>query len=391
METTTVLALLIAALVGGLVLGAALTRARAAADAGAARERAAAAHARAEQLAAENADLKSRAARDHDVLRALAPVQSTLSQVGEHVAELERERVEQFTVLTEQLHAARRGDEELRRTTAALAGALRSTSARGQWGEVQLRRVLEAAGMLRHVDFTEQTAFAGAGRRAGTGRPDVVVHLPGGKYLAIDAKVPLDAYLEASAIPETAVGEAAHRREGLLAAHAKALRAHVDALAKRRYHDQLPASPELVVMFVPSEGLLAAALEADPALLEHALRAGVAPTAPASLLALLRTTATLWASSEVTEDAQRLLELGRTLYERLATVAGHVTAVGRSLETTVQSYNKMVGSLESRLLVTARTFDGLDTTGLQVAEVDGDRAQIRRLTAPELTRDGGAA
>ncbi|MEE6295802.1 DNA recombination protein RmuC [Georgenia wangjunii] len=392
MDTTTVIILVLVALVAGALGGAGLARARAAAGTAAAREQAAAAHARATQLAAENEDLKDRAARDHDVLRALAPVQSTLTQVGEHVAALERERLEQFTVLTQHLHHARRSDEELRSTTATLAGALRSTSSRGQWGEVQLRRVLEASGMLRHVDFTEQSALGargnGSASRAGSGRPDVVVHLPGGKYLAIDAKVPFDAYLEASAIDEAARGEEGHRRETLLAAHAKALRAHVDALAKRRYHEQLPASPELVVMFIPSEGLLGAALEADPTLLEHALRVGVAPTSPTSLLALLRTTATIWTSAAVTEDAQRLLDLGRTLYERLSTVAGHVTALGRGLESTVAHYNKMVGSIESRLLVTARGFDGLDGGDLTVGPVEGDRAQVRRLTAPELTDPG---
>lgn len=374
-------------LLAGALLGYVLARARAAAqhaaELGRARERAAAAEASAARLLEENAELHRRAARDQDVLRALAPVQTTLHQVGEHVAALERERTEQYTVLTEQLHHARRADVELHETTAQLAAALRSTSARGQWGEVELRRVLEASGMLRHVDFTEQ-------RSVGTGRPDVVVHLPGEKYVAVDAKVPMDAYLEASAIPEHATGEDAERRERLLAAHAKALRAHVDALAKRRYHEQLGTSPELVVMFVPSEGLLAAALEADPALLEHALRQGVAPTSPASLLALLRTTATIWASSRVTEDARALLELGRTLYERLAAVAAHVSQLGRALESAVVHYNRAVGSMESRLLVTARSFDGLDRDGLDATPITPDRAQVRRFTAPELATDGAA-
>src|SRR5690606_26137128 len=186
---------------------------------------------------------------------------------------------------------------------------------------------------------------------------------------------------EASAITAVDDPEASDRRERLLAAHARALRGHVDALASRRYHEQLAGSPELVVMFVPSEGLLAAALEADPTLLEHALRQGVAPTAPSSLLALLRTTATIWSSASVTEDAKRLLELGRTLYERLGTVAGHVGQLGRTLESAVQHYNKLVGSVESRLLVTARGFDGLDPGSLEVREVDGERGQVRRFTA----------
>src|SRR5690606_35896871 len=276
---------------------------------------------------------------------------------------------------------------ELRATTATLAGALRSGTARGQWGEVQLRRIVEAAGMLRHVDFLEQPTLAslpGAGPDA-AGRPDVVVRLPEGKTLVIDAKVPFDSYLEASAITAVNDPAAADRRARLLAAHARALRSHVDALGARRYAEHLSGSPELVVMFVPAEGLLSAALEEDPALLEHAFRQGVAPAGPSSLFALLRTTASVWASASVTEDARRLLELGRTLYERLGTVAGHVGQLGRTLESAVQHYNRLVGSVESRLLVTARGFDGLDPGSLEVREVDGDRGQVRRFTAPELT------
>lgn len=390
MDTTTAILLAVAALALGLGVGLLLGRVRAEAGVSAARQETASTRARAEALAAECADLKDRAAQDHDVLRALAPVRATLAQVGEHVAELERERTEQFTVLAERLHAAQRSDAELRATTASLAGALRSGTARGQWGEVQLRRVLEAAGMLRHVDFLEQPTLAGlpgARTDATNARPDVVVHLPEDKFLVIDAKVPFDAYLEASAITAVDDPASSDRRERLLAAHARALRGHVDALASRRYHEQLSGSPELVVMFVPSEGLLAAALDADPGLLEHALRLGVAPTAPASLLALLRTTATIWTSATVTEDAKRLLDLGRTLYDRLGTVAGHVGQLGRTLESAVQHYNRLVGSVESRLLVTARGFDGLDHGALEVNELDGDRGQVRRFTAAELTAD----
>ncbi|WP_127129713.1 DNA recombination protein RmuC [Georgenia sp. SYP-B2076] len=399
MEMTTVLLMLVGIAVG-LAVGFAVAAARAAArrsdevaaigaESSGLRARAAAAEARAERLAEEVDELHERARHDHDVLQALAPVRATLAQVGEHVALLERERTEQYTVLTEQLHHARRSDVELQRTTAQLESALRSTSARGQWGEVELHRVLEASGMMRHVDFVEQRSLGGVGAAgrgaAGAGRPDVVVHLPGEKYLAVDAKVPMDSYLEASAISERAGGEEADRRERLLAAHAKALRAHVDALAKRRYHEQLPGSPELVVMFVPSEGLLAAAMEADPSLLEYALRHGVAPTAPASLLALLRTTASIWSAEQVTAEAKELLALGRTLYERIGVVAGHLSTLGRSLRSSVQHYNKAVASMEQRLLVTARDFESLaEGKDLTVEAIDADDAQVRTFTAPEL-------
>lgn len=384
--TTAVLAL--AALILGAVVGFAVATARSAArSAGdaSAQSRAAAAEARAERLTEEVAGLQARARQDHDVLRALAPVQHALTRVDEHVAALERERTEQFTVLVEQLHHARRTDAELAATTAQLESALRSTSARGQWGEVELRRVLEASGMIRHVDFTEQRAAAAG---AGSGRPDVVVHLPGGKCLALDAKVPMDAYLEASAIGDGATGVDAERRERLLAAHAKALRGHVDALARRRYHDLLGSSPELVIMFVPSEGLLAAALEADATLLEHAMRQGVAPTSPVSLLALLRATASVWSAEQVTAEAKELLELGRTLYDRLGVVAGHLGSLGRSLRSSVQHYNKAVSSIEQRLLVTARDFESLSTgKDLAVEAVDAEDAQVRTFTAAELLTD----
>lgn len=397
METTTIAVVLVVALLGAVVgyavatIRAASRRAGETAVLADERARAAAAQARADRLTEEVAALQERARQDQDVLRALAPVQSALHQVGEHVALLERERTEQFTVLTEQLHHARRADTELQRTTAQLSTALRSTSARGQWGEVELRRVLEASGMLRHVDFVEQRSLGAVGsgvqRTAPRGRPDVVVHLPGEKYLAIDAKVPMDAYLEAAAIPEGSDAGDGERRERLLAAHAKALRAHVDALAARRYHEQLPGAPELVIMFVPSEGLLARALEADPTLLEYALRQGVAPTAPASLLALLRTTATIWSADQVTQEAKELLALGRTLYERLGVVSDHLGALGRSLRSSVQHYNKAVASVEQRLLVTARDFESLATRDLDVAPISTDDAQVRTFTAPELVPD----
>jgi len=402
MEITTVL-LLVLTLAVGTALGYAVALARGAAlrgDGATAAEvaelgaRAAAAQARADRLAEEVEQLHDRARQDQDVLRALAPVQATLAQVGEHVALLERERTEQFTVLTEQLHHARRTDAELQRTTAQLESALRSTSARGQWGEIELRRVLEASGMLRHVDFTEQRALGAAGSpgrsRGSGGRPDVVVHLPGEKYLAIDAKVPMDAYLEASALGERPTGEDAERRERLLAAHSRALRGHVDALVKRAYHEHLPGSPELVVMFVPSEGLLAAALEADPTLLEHALRQGVAPTSPSSLLALLRTVASVWSAEKVSAEAKELLELGRTLYERLGVVASHLGGLGRSLRSSVQHYNKAVASIEQRLLVTARDLESIGGRDLQVEPISADDAQVRTFTAPELVTDDDA-
>ena len=365
--------------------------------------------ARAEELSSRTQVAEERAERDGSVLRALAPVRSQLEQVGARVESLEKQRAEQHAALAEQLRATALREQDLARSTASLEGALRSRSARGMWGEVELARVLEASGMMRHVDFSEQRTIgalvqrrggpAGApgavgsvGSAAGEGaagrsRPDVVVHLPGEGYLAVDAKAPMDSYLAATAV-QGSDPEDEERRGQLLEAHARALRGHVDQLAARRYDRALGDSPELVVLFVPAEAVLSAALEADPALLEHALGRGVALASPVSLLTLLRTCATAWARTAVNDDARELLELGRTLYERLGTVAGHLDALGGALRRSVTAYNKAVGSMENRLLVTARS---LETLGEQVDSptlISADAAQVRTFTAPELTADG---
>ncbi|HEX5858720.1 MAG TPA: DNA recombination protein RmuC, partial [Microbacterium sp.] len=193
--------------------------------------------------------------REAAVLTALSPVRETLLTMQQKVSDLERDRHAQFGSLAEQLRRAHESDESLRATTESLAGALRSNTTRGVWGETQLRRVVEAAGLIRYVDFDMQTAISSD---AGAGRPDMIIRLPGDKALAVDAKVPLDGYLEASGIPLTATGEEGARRKDLLQKHVRAVRAHVDALAKKAYWAGLPSSPELVICFVPSESLLSA-------------------------------------------------------------------------------------------------------------------------------------
>mgnify|MGYP001694862124 FL=1 len=358
--------------------------------------------ARAEELAERAGLAEERAERDGSVLRALAPVRAQLEQmgsrveaVGSKVETMERRRSAQHAALAEQLRAGAEADRELRRATTALEGALRSRSARGVWGEVELARVLELSGMMPHVDFVEQRSVGAVlGRRAGSApnrdaarsRPDVVIHLPGSGHLALDAKVPLDSYLTAATMsqPDEEDPDGSGRRR-LLAAHAGALRSHVDALAERHYDRHLKDSPELVVLFIPAEPILAAALDADPALLEHALGRGVALATPSSLLALLRTCATAWARTAVNDDARELVELGRTLYERLGTVAGHLDALGTALSRSVTAYNRAVGSVESRLLVTARSFNALGEGLSSPAPIDPDTAQVRQFTNPEVT------
>ncbi|NLA09089.1 MAG: DNA recombination protein RmuC [Microbacteriaceae bacterium] len=347
-------------------------------------------------LAQQRADQAERAEaerREHAVLQALSPVRETLTTMQEKISELERQRSQQYGTLAEQLKQAQRSDEQLRVTTESLASALRSNSTRGVWGETQLRRVVEAAGLTRYVDFDTQASIS---TDAGAGRPDMVIKLPGGKTIAVDAKAPLEHYIEASQIPVTASGEEGARRKELLGRHVRAVRAHVDALAKKQYWEGFAASPEFVVCFIPSESLLSSALEEDPALLDHAFGKRVALASPVNLWAVLKTVAYTWTQQDVSTEAKRLYELGNTLYQRLGTMAGHAEGLRRAIERTVASYNSFANSLESRVLVTARQFPGVDETKLALlAEPQPIHEAPRPLAArefeqPEQLADLGA-
>ncbi|WP_036283287.1 DNA recombination protein RmuC [Microbacterium luticocti] len=338
--------------------------------------------ARADQLA-----LQERERREQSVLRALEPVRESLQTMQRKVEDLERDRHVQFGAVAEQLQRTAASGEALRATAESLAGALRSGSTRGVWGETQLRRVVEAAGLTRHVDFDVQTSIT---TDAGAGRPDMVIRLPGQKSLAVDAKVPLDAYLEAAAIPVTATGDEAARRQDLLQRHVRAVRAHVDALAKKTYWSGLDSSPEFVICFIPSESLLATALEEDPSLLEYAFGKRVALASPVNLWAVLKTVAYTWTQQDVSQEARRLFDLGTELYGRLTSLAGHADDLRRAIERTVDSYNRFAGSLESRVLVSARRFPGIDQTKLDaLGHVEPIEKGTRRLTAPELLDQTG--
>ena len=385
--TLIALVALIIGLAVGLLLGVRSGRASVAASLEGERGRALAAEATAaalrEQLVAARADdreLAERERRDAAVLQALAPVRSALDQMREHVAQLETERTEQYGQIAAQLRVARESDEQLRRTTESLAGALRSNATRGVWGEAALRRVVEAAGLTRHVDFATQASITGEG---GAGRPDMVVRLPGEAAIPVDAKVPLDAYLEASAIPITATGTDEERRRELMKRHVRAVRAHVDALSKKAYWTGIDGAPEFVICFLPNEALLAAALDEDPTLLDHAFSRRVALASPVNLWAVLKTVSYAWTQQDVSEQARQLFTLGTTLYERLAQLAGHADKLRRAIERTVETYNGFVGSLESRVLVTARAFPGIDESKI-IPAADPISAQPRTFTASEL-------
>ncbi len=330
-------------------------------------------HSRAEQRAGAE-----RVQQQNAVLTALAPVRDSLQQMQAKVTMLEQERHAQFGTLTEQLRRAQESDEALRATTESLAGALRSTATRGVWGETQLRRVVEAAGLTRHVDFDLQSTISSD---RGQGRPDMVIRLAGGSSIAVDAKVPLDAYLEASALPVGGAEET--RRRSFMQKHVKAVRSHIDALAKKAYWAGLDASPEFVICFLPNESLLSAAIDEDPTLLDYAFSRRVALASPVNLWAVLKTVAFTWTQQEVSTEARTLLDLGTQLYERLGVLSGHADDLRRSLERTVDSYNRFAGSLESRVLVTARQFPGIDASGLESAPLP-ITTPARRFSAPEL-------
>ncbi|WP_404433671.1 DNA recombination protein RmuC [Microbacterium lacus] len=336
----------------------------------------------ASQARSDQAAREERERREQSVLRALAPVQETLHAMQAKVDDLERDRHVQFGSLAEQLRRTHESGEALRLTTESLASALRSGATRGVWGETQLRRVVEAAGLTRYVDFDLQSSIASD---AGAGRPDMVIRLPGEKAIAVDAKVPLDAYLQASAIPLTAQGAEGARRRALLDRHVKAVRAHVDALAKKTYWAGLPSSPEFVICFIPSESLLAAALEEDPSLLDYAFSKRVALASPVNLWAVLKTVAFTWTQQDVSQEARALFDLGTQLYDRLGGLAGHADDLRRAIERTVDSYNRFTSSLETRVLVTARRFPGIDQTKLDALNAPATiEKQPRHMSAPEL-------
>jgi DNA recombination protein RmuC len=300
---------------------------------------------------------------------ALGPLGERLTAIARQVAEMERDRSSASGRLAEQIRTVHRMGEGLREQTATLAGALRSSNTRGTWGEVQLRRIVEAAGMVQRVDFDVQATMTGPDGT--TVRPDMVVRLPDGRCVVVDAKAPL-------AVP----GDGADA-DAAAADQARKLRAHVTALSAKRYWAGVAATPEFVVCFVPAESILSTAVAADPGLLEDAMTAKVAVVTPVTLLALLRTVAMTWREQAVHENAEQMLELGRQLYDRLGTVAGHADKLGRSLDRAVGAYNTFVGSFEGRLLVTARRMNDLGLAG-DVAAPPLLERDARAFVAPEL-------
>lgn len=318
--------------------------------------------------------------RESKVLQALTPVQESLRTMQHKVTELETQRSHQYGQIAEQLKQTQLSGEQIRVTTESLASALRSNSTRGVWGETQLRNVVQAAGLIERVDFDVQHSISSD---AGAGRPDMVIHLPGGKNIAVDAKVPFTAYLEASQISVTATGEEGARREALIKQHVKVLRNHIDTLASKAYWAGLEASPELVIAFIPSESLVSSAMEADPGIMDYAFGKRVALASPVTLWSVLKTVAFSWQQDVLTDQAKTLFDLSKELYGRLATLSEHADKLRRSIDSTVNSYNQFANSLETRVLVTARKLSALDESKV-IGTASTVETGARQLTAVEM-------
>jgi DNA recombination protein RmuC len=318
--------------------------------------------------------------RESKVLQALTPVQESLRTMQHKVTELETQRSQQYGQIAEQLKQTQLSGEQIRVTTESLASALRSNSTRGVWGETQLRNVVQAAGLIERVDFDVQHSI---NSDAGAGRPDMVIHLPGGKNIAVDAKVPFTAYLEASQISVTATGEEGARREALIKQHVKVLRSHIDTLASKAYWAGLQASPELVIAFIPSESLVSSAMEADPGIMDYAFGKRVALASPVTLWSVLKTVAFSWQQDVLTDQAKTLFDLSKELYGRLATLSEHADKLRRSIDATVSSYNQFANSLETRVLVTARKLSALDESKV-IGTASTIETGAKQLTAVEM-------
>lgn len=306
----------------------------------------------------------------------LKPMKESLQKLDVGIGHIEKERKADQQSLKEQVKSLLETEKQLKHETSNLVKALRTPLARGRWGEVQLRRVVELAGMLNHCDFFEQQQEADEQTRY---RPDLVVRLPGGRQVIVDSKVPLEAYLEAI---QTADEEL---RLKLLKDHARQVRAHVTSLSKKAYWEHFQPSPEFVILFLPAETFFSAALEFDPSLIESGAEQRVIIATPTTLIALLRAVAYGWQQENLTRQVEKMHELGQELYKRLSDMNNHFAKVGRGLSSAVEAYNKGVGSLESRVLVTARKFKemGVVTSTIEIEEIELVEKIPREIT-PEV-------
>src|SRR6266550_8369394 len=327
-------------------------------------------------------------ARQKAVETLVAPIKDSLNKVDSQIQQMEKERSQAYGTLTEQVQSLIGTQKALQAETGNLVKALRTPSVRGRWGEIQLKRVVEIAGMTAFCDFDEQVTVSTSDGRL---RPDLVVKLPGGKNVVVDAKTPLQAYLEAVEATDDEV------RRAKVCDHARQVRDHMRALASKSYWEQFESTPEFVVMFLPGETFFSAALEQDPGLIEHGVLNRVIPASPTTLIALLKAVAYGWNQDKLARNAQQISNLGKELHDRLRSMSVHITSVGTGLDRAVDAYNKAAGSMESRVLVSARKFAELGTVVAQdIPELEPIETSTRALsfdwdeeeTLPQTSKHG---